>query len=88
MSPGLSGADIENICNEGAIIAARENAKSITSEHFEKAIERVTAGMERKSLKLLDVELDIIAYHEAGHAITGHFLKNIDPVMKISIIPR
>jgi len=88
MSPGLSGADIENICNEGAIIAARENSSNININHFEKAIERIIGGMERKSLKLQPNELDIIAYHEAGHALTGHFLKTPDPVLKISIIPR
>lgn len=88
MTPGMSGADIENICNEGAIIAARNNCQDVRLNHFESAIERIIGGLERKTLRLDPKELKIVAYHEAGHAITGHFMNLVDPLIKISIIPR
>ncbi|OVF11264.1 putative M-AAA protease subunit [Clavispora lusitaniae] len=88
LTPGFSGADIANVCNESALIAARYNAKAVTLRHFELAIERVIGGVEKKS-KLLDPEeKKIVAYHEAGHAVCGWFLRYAHPLLKVSIIPR
>lgn len=88
LTPGFSGADIANVCNEAALIAARYNAKAVTLRHFELAIERVIGGVEKRS-KLLDPqEKRIVAYHEAGHAVCGWFLKHAYPLLKVSIIPR
>merc|ERR1711978_280473 len=79
LTPGFTGADIANVCNEAALIAARELAEDIVLKHFESAIERVVAGMEKKTT---------VAYHEAGHAVSGWFLEYADPLLKVSIIPR
>jgi AFG3 family protein len=87
-TPGFTGADIANVCNEAALIAARYLASDVKLEHFEAAIERVVAGLEKKSLVLQPEEKRVIAYHEAGHAIVGWFLEHADPLMKVSIIPR
>ncbi|VVC27783.1 Hypothetical protein CINCED_3A025476 [Cinara cedri] len=87
-TPGFTGADIANVCNEAALIAARDLSTSITQKHFEQAIERVVAGMEKKSRVLQADEKKIVAYHEAGHAVCGWFLKFADPLLKVSIIPR
>lgn len=87
-TPGFSGADIANVCNEAALIAARLSAESVTEKHFEMAIERVVAGLERKSRVLSPEEKRTVAYHEAGHAIMGWFLEHADPLLKVSIIPR
>ncbi|XP_050422678.1 AFG3-like protein 2 [Adelges cooleyi] len=87
-TPGFTGADIANVCNEAALIAARDLSDSITMHHFEQAIERVVAGMEKKSRVLQADEKKIVAYHEAGHAVCGWFLKFADPLLKVSIIPR
>lgn len=87
-TPGFTGADIANVCNEAALIAARDLASSITMKHFEQAIERVVAGMEKKSRVLQADEKKIVAYHEAGHAVCGWFLQYADPLLKVSIIPR
>lgn len=88
LTPGFSGADIANVCNEAALIAARYNAKSVTLRHFELAIERVIGGVEKKT-KLLDPEEKrVVAYHEAGHAVCGWYLKYAHPLLKVSIIPR
>ncbi|XP_025424252.1 AFG3-like protein 2 [Sipha flava] len=87
-TPGFTGADIANVCNEAALIAARDLASSITITHFEQAIERVVAGMEKKSRVLQAEEKKIVAYHEAGHAVCGWFLQYADPLLKVSIIPR
>lgn len=87
-TPGFTGADIANVCNEAALIAARELAASISMQHFEQAIERVVAGMEKKSRVLQADEKKIVAYHEAGHAVCGWFLQYADPLLKVSIIPR
>lgn len=88
LTPGFSGADIANVCNEAALIAARYNAKAVTLRHFELAIERVIGGVEKKS-KLLDPEEKrVVAYHEAGHAVCGWYLKYANPLLKVSIIPR
>lgn len=88
LTPGFAGADIANCCNEGALIAARENATSVDIHHFEQAIERVIAGLEKKSKVLTLDEKKTVAYHEAGHAICGWFLEYADPLVKVSIIPR
>lgn len=88
LTPGFAGADIANCCNEGALIAARENADSVELHHFEQAIERVIAGLERKSRILSPREKKTVAYHEAGHAICGWFLEYADPLVKVSIVPR
>ncbi|GAA5923634.1 uncharacterized protein JCM15063_003712 [Sporobolomyces koalae] len=87
-TPGMSGADIANVCNEAALIAARLDAESVQEKHFEMAIERVIAGMERKSRVLDKEEKKTVAYHEAGHAIVGWFLEWCDPLLKVSIVPR
>ena len=87
LTPGFSGADIANICNEGAIIAARTDKKSVGRREFEKATERVIAGIERK-LPLSDEERKTVAYHEAGHAVAGWFLEYSSPLLKVTIIPR
>merc|ERR1719273_1686877 len=88
LTPGFTGADIANVCNEAALIAARELAESIVLKHFESAIERVVAGMEKKTNVLSPEEKKTVAYHEAGHAVSGWFLEYADPLLKVSIIPR
>jgi cell division protease FtsH len=87
-TPGFVGADLENLINEGALLAARRNKKSISQEDLEEAIERVVMGPERKSRLISDEEKRIIAYHEAGHAVVGNAIPEADPVQKISIIGR
>ncbi|MDY6400183.1 MAG: ATP-dependent zinc metalloprotease FtsH [Synergistales bacterium] len=87
-TPGLVGADIENLVNEGALLAARKDKEKITMEDLEEGIERVMAGPERKSRIISEHEKKIIAYHETGHAIVAKILPGADPVHKISIIPR
>ncbi|BFZ12809.1 hypothetical protein BsWGS_15847 [Bradybaena similaris] len=88
LTPGFSGADIANVCNEAALIAARDLNTSILLKHFEQAIERVVAGLEKKTQVLQPEEKRTVAYHEAGHAVTGWFLEHADPLLKVSIIPR
>ncbi|KAG9250067.1 peptidase family M41-domain-containing protein [Emericellopsis atlantica] len=88
LTPGFAGADIANVVNEAALIAARANADEVKMMHFEQAIERVIGGLERKSLVLKPEEKKTVAYHEAGHAICGWFLEHADPLLKVSIIPR
>jgi hypothetical protein len=83
-TPGFSGADIANVCNEAALIAAREDSKWVKEIHFEKAIERVNLGLEMKSKKLSQKEKKTVAYHEAGHVIMGWFLENASPLLKVS----
>jgi cell division protease FtsH len=87
-TPGFAGADIENIMNEAAIIAARKNQKNITQNNIETAVEKVTIGLEKKSRKLSKQELKITSFHEVGHAVVGHLIEECDPVNKISIISR
>jgi cell division protease FtsH len=87
-TPGFVGADIENMVNEAAILAARRNKKVIGMEEFEEAIERVLAGPERKSRLISDEEKEIIAYHEAGHTMVMNKLPHCDPVHKVSIVSR
>merc|ERR1712117_187139 len=88
LTPGFTGADIANVCNEAALIAARELSSSIVHKHFEAAIERVVAGLEKKTNVLQPEEKKTVAYHEAGHAVVGWFLEHADPLLKVSIIPR
>src|SRR6185369_150231 len=87
-TPGFSGADLENLVNEAAILAARRNKKSISKSELEEAIDRVIAGPERKSRIISEREKAITAYHEVGHALVARMLPNVDPVHKISIIAR
>lgn len=87
-TPGLSGAEIANIVNEAALLAARRNSDKVTMYDFENAKDKVLMGIERKSLVISDKEKEITAYHEMGHALVGRFLPNSDPVHKVTIIPR
>jgi cell division protease FtsH len=87
-TPGFSGADIANICNEAALIAARRKKDKIGKADFLDAIDRVVAGLEKKSKIISPQEKKIIAYHEAGHAVVSWLLQQVDPVVKVSIIPR
>ncbi len=87
-TPGFVGADLENLVNEGAILAARRNKKSIGQTDLEEAIERVVMGPERKSRLISDEEKRIIAYHEAGHAVVANALAEADPVQKVTIVGR
>lgn len=87
-TPGFTGADLANLVNEGALLAARHGKKKIDMSEFEESIDRVIAGPERKTRLISDKEKEIIAYHESGHALVAHVLPNTDPVHKISIIPR
>ncbi|XP_015210358.1 mitochondrial inner membrane m-AAA protease component AFG3L2 isoform X2 [Lepisosteus oculatus] len=88
LTPGFSGADIANVCNEAALIAARHLSDSINQKHFEQAIERVIGGLEKKTQVLQPEEKKTVAYHEAGHAVAGWYLEHADPLLKVSIIPR
>jgi cell division protease FtsH len=87
-TPGFVGADIENLVNEAAILAARRNKKAIGMAEFEESVERVIAGPERKSRLITDEEKKVLAYHEAGHALVQNKLPNCDPVHKVSIVAR
>lgn len=87
-TPGFAGAEIANVCNEAALIAARKNKKSINMQDFQDAIDRVIGGLEKKNKIISPEEKRIVAYHEAGHAIAGWFLEHADPLVKVSIVPR
>ncbi|HEU4758826.1 MAG TPA: ATP-dependent zinc metalloprotease FtsH [Dehalococcoidia bacterium] len=87
-TPGFSGADLANLVNEAAILAARRGKKKITMSEFDEAVDRVIAGPERKSRVISKKEREIIAYHEAGHALVGYLLPKADPPYKISIVSR
>lgn len=88
LTPGFSGADIANVCNEAALIASREKAAAVTLKHFEAAIDKVIGGLEKKNKILSKEERNIVAHHEAGHAVAGWFLKHSEPLLKVSIVPR
>ena len=88
ISPGFSGADLANVVNEAAILAARRNKKTINHTEFEEALEKVALGPERRSRVISEKEKRVIAYHEGGHALVGHLLPNCDPIHKISIVAR
>jgi cell division protease FtsH len=87
-TPGFTGADLANLFNEAALLAARRGRKKITMQELEDAIERVVAGPEKKSRVISEFEKKLVAYHEAGHALLGHYLPHTDPLHKVSIIPR
>ena len=87
-TPGFSGADLENLCNEAALIAARQSSKEVAMDHFELAKDKILMGPERKSMAMSLAEKRNTAYHEAGHALVGLMVGHVDPVHKISIIPR
>jgi cell division protease FtsH len=88
ITPGFVGADIENLVNEAAILAARRDKRTIGQDEFQESIERVIAGPERKSRIISEEEKKIVAYHEAGHAVVMHVIPEADPVHKVSIIAR
>lgn len=88
MTPGFAGADIANVCNEAALIAARRNKKTVDMDDFNYALDRVIGGLEKKSKIISPAEKEIIAYHEAGHAICGWFLEHASPLVKVTIVPR
>ncbi|XP_060176482.1 ATP-dependent zinc metalloprotease FTSH 10, mitochondrial-like isoform X2 [Lycium barbarum] len=88
LTPGFAGADIANVCNEAALIAARNESAIITMEHFESAIDRVIGGLEKKNKVISKLERRTVAYHEAGHAVTGWFLEHAEPLLKVTIVPR
>ena len=87
-TPGFSGADLENVVNEACLSAARKNSKAVAMEHFEYAKDKVIMGAERRSMVISEKDRKIIAYHEAGHTIVGKILKGMDPIHKVTIIPR
>ena len=87
-TPGFAGAEIANVCNEAALIAARKDKKAVDMEDFQDAIDRVIGGLEKKSKIISPEEKKIVAYHEAGHAVAGWFLEHADPLVKVSIVPR
>jgi len=87
LTPGFAGADIANICNEAAIVAARRQADAVSLDDFEKATDRIVGGLESNKIMSKE-ERSIVAHHEAGHAIAGWFLEHADPLLKVTIIPR
>jgi len=87
-TPGFAGAEIANVCNESALIAARKDKKSIEMSDFQDAIDRVIGGLEKKNKIISPEEKKIVAYHEAGHAVAGWYLEHADPLVKVSIVPR
>lgn len=87
-TPGFAGAEIANVCNEAALIAARKNRSQVEMQDFQDAIDRVIGGLEKKNKLISPEEKEIVAYHEAGHAVVGWFLENADPLLKVSIVPR
>ncbi|PPE00114.1 hypothetical protein GOBAR_DD02904 [Gossypium barbadense] len=88
LTPGFAGADIANVCNEAALIAARNESAVITMEHFEGAIDRVIGGLEKKNKVISKLERRTVAYHESGHAVAGWFLEHAEPLLKVTIVPR
>ena len=87
-TPGFAGAEIANVCNESALIAARKNKENIEMSDFQDAIDRVIGGLEKKNKIISPEEKKIVAYHEAGHAVAGWYLEHADPLVKVSIVPR
>jgi len=87
-TPGFAGAEIANVCNEAALIAARRNKNAVDMQDFQDAIDRVIGGLEKKNKIISPEEKQIVAYHEAGHAVAGWFLEHADPLVKVSIVPR
>jgi cell division protease FtsH len=87
-TPGFAGAEIANVCNEAALIAARRNKEAVDMQDFQEAIDRVIGGLEKKTKIISPEEKKIVAYHEAGHAVAGWYLEHADPLVKVSIVPR
>ena len=87
-TPGFAGAEIANVCNEAALIAARRNKSAVDMQDFQDAVDRVIGGLEKKTKIISPEEKRIVAYHEAGHAVAGWFLEHADPLVKVSIVPR
>ncbi len=87
-TPGFAGAEIANVCNEAALIAARRNKDAVDMQDFQDAVDRVIGGLEKKNKIISPDEKKIVAYHEAGHAVAGWFLEHADPLVKVSIVPR
>jgi AFG3 family protein len=87
-TPGFAGADIANVCNEAALIAARSGKQSVEMQDFNDAIDRVIGGLEKKNKIISPDEKKVIAYHEAGHAVSGWFLEHAYPLVKVTIVPR
>jgi len=88
LTPGFAGADIANVCNEAALVAARKGVKVISMIDFESAVDRVIGGLEKKNKVISKDERRTVAYHEAGHAVVGWFLEHAEPLLKVSIVPR
>jgi cell division protease FtsH len=87
-TPGFAGAEIANVCNEAALLASRREHEKVMQTDFQDAIERVIAGLEKKNKLINPHEREVVAYHESGHAIVGHFTPGADPIQKVSIVPR
>ncbi len=88
MTPGFAGAEIANVCNEAALVAARRNKEEVDMDDFNHALDRVIGGLEKKNKLISPEEKKIIAYHEAGHAVCGWFLEHASPLVKVTIVPR
>ena len=87
-TPGFAGAEIANVCNEAALIAARRDRDAVTMQDFQDAMDRVIGGLEKKNKLISPEEKEIVAYHEAGHAVAGWYLEHADPLVKVTIVPR
>nr|WML55879.1 FtsH1 [Ipomoea batatas] len=88
LTPGFAGADIANVCNEAALIAARHEETQVKMEHFDSAIDRIIGGLEKKNKVISKLERRTVAYHESGHAVAGWFLEHAEPLLKVTIVPR
>ena len=88
LTPGFSGADIRNICNEAAILAVRHEKKKVSDFDFEMAVERIIGGLELKKKKVDKRQEEVVAVHESGHGVVGWYLEGADPLLKLTIIPR
>ncbi|XP_047980155.1 ATP-dependent zinc metalloprotease FTSH 10, mitochondrial-like isoform X1 [Salvia hispanica] len=88
LTPGFAGADIANVCNEAALIAARSEQAKVKMEHFDSAIDRIIGGLEKKNRVVSKIERRTVAYHESGHAVAGWFLEHAEPLLKVTIVPR
>ena len=88
LSPGFSGADIANVCNEAALIAARKDKKAVSKQDFLDAVDRIVGGLEKKNKIVTQSEKETIAYHEAGHATVSWMLEHAAPLVKVTIVPR
>ncbi|KAJ8533193.1 hypothetical protein K7X08_016082 [Anisodus acutangulus] len=88
LTPGFAGADIANVCNEAALIAARHEERLVKMQHFDAAIDRIIGGLEKKNKVISQRERRTVAYHESGHAVTGWFLEHAEPLLKVTIVPR